>query len=112
MLKCQTQQNTNINYIIMISLTTYNSKQSQLKFITTTKYDAGMFAVVNISANQKDFFKVKPYKNKDYVFIPLRKIVKNKQLTYNTQYTVAIKDWIYEKNDKKYYCMKYYLNKV
>lgn len=29
--------------------------------------DAGMFAVVNISANHKNFFKLKSYKNKDYV---------------------------------------------
>ena len=61
-----------------------------------------MFAVI----------KIKPYKNTDYVFVTLRKIVNNKNLTRNKTYSANVKDWIYEKNDTQYYCMKYYLNKV
>lgn len=43
-----------------------------------------MFAVISVSPNQKQFFQIKHYKNRDYIFVHLRKIVNNKNLTRNS----------------------------
>ena len=83
---------------------------SFLKFITITKYESAMFQVIELSPSQSDYFRIKPYKDKEYVYIPLRKMKCNSNLMKKAIYLVSnVKTWIYEKDGGKYGCIKYFL---
>ena len=86
------------------------SEPSTLKFICTTKYDTAMFEVVQISPSQKTFFNIKPYKDRQYAYIPMRKIKCDNKFIKNYIFTVDnVESWIYKKNGNEYNCMKYHL---
>ena len=85
---------------------------SFLKFISKTKYGNAMFEVIELNESHQGYFKtIKHYKNKDYVYIPLRKIQCNSQFIKYAIYTVdRIKDWIYEHKGEKFGSCRYYLS--
>ena len=83
---------------------------STIKFLKSVKYDCYMFSPVDISNSHTDQLPIKTYKGNQYIFLPKRKVVIKDSMVANTTYTVTIKDWIYRKQGKEYYCMKYYLS--
>ena len=68
-----------------------------------------MFVPINICSTHTDILPIKTYKCNQYIFLPKRKVVIKDSMIANTIYTVTIKDWIYRKQGKEYYCVKYYL---
>ena len=83
---------------------------SFLKFVTITKYDSAMFEIIEISPSQNQYFKIKPYKDREYVYIPLRKLKCKSELIKKAVYLVSnVKTWIYEKEGDKFGCIKYFL---
>ena len=83
---------------------------SFLKFVTITRYDSAMFEIIEISPSQNQYFRIKPYKDREYVYIPLKKLKCISQLMKNAIYLVThVKTWIYEKEGDKYGCIKYFL---
>ena len=80
-----------------------------LRYITSTKYHSQMFQVVNICNKDKQFFAIKEYKNKQYVYIKDSKISsKSDQLVKNKEYEVDIKWWTHD----GFVCTKYCFNSI
>ena len=63
-----------------------------ITYIKDTRYDAGLFRIERISNEVGEQLNIKPFKGKDYIYIPRRKIVPKKlNLVRNRTYELTIK---------------------
>ena len=70
--------------------------QSTVKFLKHVKYDNCMFSPLDIYESHKAYLRVKPFRNKEYIFLKRRRIITPDELISGATYTVEVNSWLHD----------------
>ena len=69
--------------------------QSIVKFLKHVQYDNCMFSPININESHKAYLRIKPFKNREYIFLKQKRIITADELISGATYIVEVNSWLH-----------------